>query len=167
MILICRKMTKFSVEPSSKLKAKGKHYYTINNILFEIDMKYVPIKAIGRGTYGVVCSSINKDTNEKVAIKKINNIFDNSGDAIGTLRELKLLRHIRHENVISLKDVMMPPLKERKSFKDVYLVYELMDTDLHQVIQSSDPLTNDHCKYFLFQVLIFYNVFNSLRSLYT
>ncbi|KAG4999918.1 hypothetical protein AAZX31_08G112500 [Glycine max] len=139
------------VEPPNRIKPKGKHYYTIWQTLFEIDTKYVPIKPIGRGAYGVVCSSINRETNEKVAIKKIGNIFENSIDALRTLRELKLLRHIRHENVIALKDVMMPIHKT--SFKDVYLVYELMDTDLHQIIKSSQPLSNDHCKYFLFQLL--------------
>ncbi|XP_027344981.1 mitogen-activated protein kinase 7 [Abrus precatorius] len=139
------------VEPPNRIKPKGKHYYTIWQTLFEIDTKYVPIKPIGRGAYGVVCSSINRETNEKVAIKKIGNIFENSIDALRTLRELKLLRHIRHENVIALKDVMMPI--QRTSFKDVYLVYELMDTDLHQIIKSSQPLSNDHCKYFLFQLL--------------
>lgn len=138
------------VEPPNRIKPKGKHYYTIWQTLFEIDTKYVPIKPIGRGAYGVVCSSINRETNERVAIKKIGNIFENSIDALRTLRELKLLRHIRHENVIALKDVMMPI--HRTSFKDVYLVYELMDTDLHQIIKSSQPLSNDHCKYFLFQV---------------
>lgn len=119
--------------------------------LFEIDTKYIPIKPIGRGAYGVVCSSINRETNEKVAIKKINNVFENRIDALRTLRELMLLRHIKHDNVIALKDVMMPT--HRMSFKDVYLVYELMDTDLHQIIKSSQSLSNDHCKYFVFQLL--------------
>lgn len=138
------------VEPPHGNKPRGKHYYKIQQNLFEIDTKYVPIKPIGRGAYGVVCSSMNRETNEKVAIKKINNVFGNRVDALRTLRELKLLRHIRHENVIALKDVMMPSY--RNSFKDVYLVYELMDTDLHHIIKSSQPLSNDHCKYFLFQV---------------
>ncbi|KAF6166699.1 hypothetical protein GIB67_005561 [Kingdonia uniflora] len=118
--------------------------------LFEIDIKYVPIKPIGRGAYGIVCSSLNRETNEKAAIKRINNVFENRIDGLRTLRELKLLRHLRHENVIGLKDVMMPIHK--RSFKDVYLVYELMDTDLHQIIKSSQQLSNDHCQYFLFQV---------------
>ncbi|TXG59709.1 hypothetical protein EZV62_014282 [Acer yangbiense] len=138
------------VEPPNGVRQRGKHYYSMWQTLFEIDTKYVPIKPIGRGAYGVVCSSINRETNEKVAIKKINNVFENQIDALRTLRELKLLRHIRHENVIALKDVMMPI--HRRSFKDVYLVYELMDTDLHQIIKSTQPLSNDHCKYFLFQV---------------
>lgn len=140
------------VESSNGTTQRGKHHYTMWQTLFEIDTKYIPIKPIGRGAYGVVCSSINMETNEKVAIKKINNVFDNRVDALRTLRELKLLRHIRHENVIALKDIMMPIYRE--SFKDVYLVYELMDTDLHQIIKSSQPLSNDHCKYFLFQVIV-------------
>lgn len=139
------------VEPPNGMRPRGKHYYTMWQTLFEIDTKYVPIKPIGRGAYGVVCSSINRETNERVAIKKIINVFGNQIDALRTLRELKLLRLIRHENVIALKDVMMPI--HRNSFKDVYLVYELMDTDLHQIIKSSQPLSNDHCKYFLFQLL--------------
>ncbi|KAG8481644.1 hypothetical protein CXB51_026483 [Gossypium anomalum] len=139
------------VEPPNGVKPKGKHYYSMWQTLFEIDTKYVPIKPIGRGAYGIVCSAINRETNEKVAIKKINNVFENRVDALRTLRELKLLRHIRHENVIALKDVMMPI--QKIGFKDVYLVYELMDTDLHQIIKSPQPLSNDHCKYFIFQDL--------------
>ncbi|KAL8250594.1 hypothetical protein R6Q59_034287 [Mikania micrantha] len=139
------------VEPPNGIKSEGKHYFSMWKALFEIDTKYVPIKPIGRGAYGIVCSSVNRETNEKVAIKKIHNAFDNRIDALRTLRELKLLRYLRHENVIRLKDVMVPI--QRKSFKDVYLVYELMDTDLHQIIKSSQALTNDHCQYFLFQLL--------------
>ena len=36
-------------------------------------------------------------------------------------------------------------------FNDVYLVYELMDTDLHQIIRSSQALTDDHYQYFVYQ----------------
>uniref|UniRef100_N1R4E4 Mitogen-activated protein kinase 3 n=1 Tax=Aegilops tauschii TaxID=37682 RepID=N1R4E4_AEGTA len=141
------------VDPPNGMGNQGKHYYSMWQTLFEIDTKYVPIKPIGRGAYGIVCSSINRETNEKVAIKKIHNVFDNRVDALRTLRELKLLRHLRHENVISLKDIMMPV--QRRSFKDVYLVYELMDTDLHQIIKSPQGLSNDHCQYFLFQFHMF------------
>lgn len=42
---------------------------------------------------------MNKETNEEVAIKKIGNAFDNRIDAKRTLREIKLLRHLDHENV--------------------------------------------------------------------
>ena len=47
---------------------------------------------------------------------------------------------------------MRPPDYQRHDFDDVYLVYELMDTDLHQIIRSPQPLTDDHVQYFLYQV---------------
>lgn len=46
--------------------------------------------------------------------------------------------------VIKIKDIIPPP--EKENFVDVYIVYELMDTDLHQVIRSSQALTEDHCQ---------------------
>ncbi|KAG6645682.1 hypothetical protein I3843_08G132700 [Carya illinoinensis] len=152
------------VEPPNGVRQRGKHYYTMWKTVFEIDTKYVPIKPVGKGAYGVVCSSINRETNEKVAIKKIKNVFENTIDALRTLRELKLLRHLRHENVIALKDVMKA--SHRRTFKDIYLVYELMDTDLHQVIKSSQPLSGDHCKYFLFQLLRGLNYLHSANILH-
>lgn len=47
----------------------------------------------------VFSSALNMETNENVAIKKIANAFDNKVDAKRTLREIKLLRHMDHENV--------------------------------------------------------------------
>ncbi|KAK1326567.1 Mitogen-activated protein kinase 2 [Acorus calamus] len=119
--------------------------YNIFGNLFEVSTKYVPpIRPVGRGAYGIVCAVTNSQTNEEVAIKKIGNAFDNRIDAKRTLREIKLLRHMDHENVIAIKDIIRPPQKE--NFNDVYIVYELMDTDLHHIIRSSQPLTDDHCQ---------------------
>lgn len=44
-------------------------------------------------------AAVNSDTHEQVAIKKIGNAFDNIVDAKRTLREIKLLRHMDHQNV--------------------------------------------------------------------
>ncbi|KAL3499304.1 hypothetical protein ACH5RR_038397 [Cinchona calisaya] len=99
----------------------------------------------------VFCAAVNADTHEEVAIKKIGNAFDNRIDAKRTLREIKLLRHMDHENVVAIKDIIRPPKKE--AFNDVYIVYELMDTDLHQIIHSDQELTDDHSRYFLYQLL--------------
>lgn len=130
----------------------GKQAYMLWHTLFEIDEVYQPIKAIGKGAYGVVCSAKNMATGEKVAIKKITNAFDNLTDAKRTLREIKLLRHLRQENIIAIMDIMQPTNKDK--FNDVYLVNELMDTDLHQIIRSSQPLSDDHYQYFVYQVML-------------
>jgi mitogen-activated protein kinase 1/3 len=128
----------------------GRARWVLWRTTFDIDDKYTPIKAIGKGAYGVVCSARHASSQDKVAIKKIGNAFENLTDARRTLREIKLLRHLRHENIIAVKDIMKP--LDRNKFNDVYLVYELMDTDLHQIIRSSQPLTNEHFQYFIYQV---------------
>lgn len=126
--------------------------YNVYGILFEVSSKYVPpIRPIGRGAYGLVCAAVNSETREEVAIKKIGNAFDNIVDAKRTLREIMLLRHMDHENIVGIKDIVRPPKKD--AFNDVYIVYELMDTDLHQIIRSDQSLTDDHCQYFLYQLL--------------
>ncbi|KAL1361665.1 hypothetical protein HN51_010002 [Arachis hypogaea] len=126
--------------------------YNIFGNLFEVTAKYrPPIMPIGRGAYGIVCSVLNTETNELVAVKKIANAFDNHMDAKRTLREIKLLRHLDHENVIGLRDVIPPPL--RREFNDVYIATELMDTDLHHIIRSNQGLSEEHCQYFLYQIL--------------
>ena len=115
----------------------------------QLDLRYTPIKPLGKGAYGVVCSASDSVSNERVAIKKIGNAFENATDARRTLREIQLLRHLRHDNVVALHDVLRPP--SLAEFNDVYLVYELMDTDLHQIIRSPQPLTDEHCQYFVYQ----------------
>ncbi|KAK4492012.1 hypothetical protein RD792_002800 [Penstemon davidsonii] len=126
--------------------------YNVLGNLFEVPSKYLPpITPVGRGAYGLVCCATNAETKDEVAIKRIANAFDNRIDAKRTLREIKLLTHMDHENVIKIKDIIQPA--DREDFNDVYIAYELMDTDLHQIICSSQELTDDHCQYFLYQLL--------------
>jgi mitogen-activated protein kinase 1/3 len=126
--------------------------FTVAGTDFEVSNRYKPpIRPIGRGAYGIVCALKDSHTGEEVAVKKIGNAFDNRIDAKRTLREIKLLRHMDHENVITITDIIRPPTRE--NFNDVYIVYELMDTDLHQIIRSNQSLTEDHCQYFLYQIL--------------
>ena len=60
-----------------------------------------------------------------------------------------LLRHLKHENVIGLREILLPASMD---FKDLYIVQDLMDTDLHQIIRSAQPLSNEHLQYFIYQV---------------
>lgn len=97
------------------------------------------------------CSSAqNMKTNDRVAIKKIRNAFENRIDSKRTIREVQLLRQLQHENIIALRELIPP--QDPETFQDVYVVYDLMDTDLHQIIRSQQSLSDDHCQYFIYQV---------------
>ncbi|CAM6098049.1 unnamed protein product [Calypogeia fissa] len=113
--------------------------------------RYQIQEVIGKGSYGVVCSAIDTHTGEKVAIKKINDIFEHVSDATRILREIKLLRLLRHPDIVEVKHIMVPP--SRREFKDIYVVFELMESDLHQVIKANDDLTPEHYQFFLYQLL--------------
>lgn len=108
-------------------------------------------EVIGKGSYGVVCSAYDTHTGEKVAIKKINDIFEHVSDATRILREIKLLRLLRHPDIVEIKHILLPP--SRREFKDIYVVFELMESDLHQVIKANDDLTLEHYQFFLYQLL--------------
>uniref|UniRef100_A0A7S2JNX2 Mitogen-activated protein kinase n=1 Tax=Cyanoptyche gloeocystis TaxID=77922 RepID=A0A7S2JNX2_9EUKA len=140
------------------------HSFMVCGTRFDVDTRYTLIKPIGQGAYGVVCSAHDSLTGEKVAIKKITKAFEHLTDLKRTLREIKLLRHFDHENIISIRDIMRPISKDK--FEDVYIVTPLMDTDLHQIISSQQPISDDHCQYFLYQVLRGLKYINSAHVLH-
>uniref|UniRef100_A0A6N2KRP9 mitogen-activated protein kinase n=1 Tax=Salix viminalis TaxID=40686 RepID=A0A6N2KRP9_SALVM len=113
--------------------------------------QYQVQEVIGKGSYGVVGSAIDSHTGERVAIKKINDVFEHVSDATRILREIKLLRLLRHPDIVEIKHIMLPP--SRREFKDIYVVFELMESDLHQVIKANDDLTPEHYQFFLYQLL--------------
>ena len=113
--------------------------------------RYIVQEVIGKGSYGLVCSAIDTHNGEKVAIKKIHDVFEHISDAARILREIKLVRLLRHPDIVDIKHIMLPP--SRKDFRDIYVVFELMESDLHQVIKVNDDLTWEHYKFFLYQLL--------------
>lgn len=118
-------------------------------ISFNVSDHYQVLEVVGEGAYGVVCSAIHKPSQQKVAIKKIIP-FERTMFCLRTLRELKLLKHFNHENIISILDIQIPYSFD--TFKEVYLIQELMETDLHRVIRTQ-RLSDDHCQYFVYQTL--------------
>jgi serine/threonine protein kinase len=108
-------------------------------------------EVIGKGSYGVVCSATDNKTGEKVAIKKITDVFEHVSDATRILREVKLLRVLKHPDIVEVKHIVLPP--NPRDFKDIFVIFELMETDLHQVIKANDDLTQEHHQFFLYQLL--------------
>lgn len=124
--------------------------------------RYSVDKVIGEGAYGVVVAARDQHTNEKVAVKRIKKVLDSAAMATRILRELKFLRLLHmHENIISVKDVLIPG--ERDKFNDVFVVFELMPTDLGRLLRSRTILTEKHIKYFMFQLLRGVNFLHGAR----
>jgi mitogen-activated protein kinase 1/3 len=121
--------------------------------VFHVDEKYSDLKIIGSGSYGVVCAATDTSTNTKVAIKKITDALDDLVDAGRVLRELRLLRHIGgRENTLKIKDTYTYP-PDTPDFDDVYIVTDLMETDMDRVLRSSQGLSSQHFGYFMYQLL--------------
>ncbi|KAG8990632.1 MAP kinase Pmk1 [Tulasnella sp. JGI-2019a] len=122
-------------------------------VRFNVGTSYRVLDVVGEGAYGIVCSAVHIPTGRKVAIKKIAP-FEHSMFCLRTLRELKLLKFLSEagvsENIISILDIIKPPSIEQ--FKEVYLIQELMETDMHRVIRTQD-LSDDHAQYFVYQCL--------------
>ncbi|KAG0672744.1 MAPK protein hog1 [Pichia californica] len=114
--------------------------------VFETTSRYSDLNPIGMGAFGLVCSAKDKLTNQNVAIKKVMKPFSTPILAKRTYRELKLLNHLRHENLISLEDIFLSPLE------DIYFVTDLQGTDLHRLL-TSRPLEKQFVQYFLYQIL--------------
>jgi mitogen-activated protein kinase 7 len=111
---------------------------------------YAIQKIIGTGAYGAVGQARNSRTNNDVAIKKIARAFGALTLVKRTLREIRILREIQHDNIVSVYDMFTA---DGMQGKDIYLVMDLMETDLHQIIHSTQHLTEQHNQYFLYQTL--------------
>ena len=133
----------------------SKSSYTLSEGTFVVDPRYKVLSAIGRGAQGLICAA--RDTmaqvTPEVAVKKMPNAVDEIISCKRMLREVRMMRHFQHENLLMLRDVMFPPSSNVLMWKDIYLVTDLMDTDLHQVISSKQELTDDHVQYFLYQLI--------------
>lgn len=133
---------------SGKLRANEKVHY-VANTSFVLDRRYSDLKPIGKGSYGIVCKASDSQTNLNVAIKKITPMTRTVEDARHVLREIRLMHHLgKHENIISLLG-----LNIREGSDELYIIMELLDSDLHRVIQSPQELTENHFRYFMYQLL--------------
>ena len=107
-------------------------------------------KPIGHGSFGVVWSVYNSRTGEKAALKRIPNVFQSQLACIRALREIKVLCEFHHENLLSATNTLLIP---HPNANDIYVVSDLMESDMHKIIVSPQQLSEDHIKVFLYQIL--------------
>jgi cyclin-dependent kinase-like len=92
--------------------------------------KYDVLGVVGEGAYGVVLKCKNKDTNEVVAIKKFKESEEDEVVRKTTLREVKILRIMRHENIVQLKEAF------RRKGK-LYLVFEFVEKSMLDILEAN------------------------------
>lgn len=127
--------------------------------IFDVGNGYTIRKLIGQGAFGCVVAG-TRSNGDKCAIKKVANTGSDKTAAKRLLRELHFLRHMRgHPNVVSVEDVIVRRNKEGRL--DVYIVTELMEADLEQIIKSSQALSTEHVRCLIFQL------FNGLRHMHS
>jgi serine/threonine protein kinase len=98
------------------------------------------VNLLGEGTFKVVALAIDSSTLEKVAIAKIREPLTSERACKLALRELKMSRLLKHENILSCKSVMsIPDDDDNGSLIDpLYIVMDCMDDDLTKVMQGED-----------------------------
>lgn len=107
-------------------------------------------RVIGYGAFGVVWAVTDPRTSKRVALKKLLNVFHSVASCRRAYRELSMLFQLNHENVLSATDIL---LSTRADFGEIYIISELMQSDLHKIIVSAQPLSSDHIKLFTYQIL--------------
>uniref|UniRef100_A0A8B9WDG0 mitogen-activated protein kinase n=1 Tax=Bos mutus grunniens TaxID=30521 RepID=A0A8B9WDG0_BOSMU len=86
----------------------GFYRQELNKTLWEVPQRLQGLRPVGSGAYGSVCSAYDTRLRQRVAVKKLSRPFQSLIHARRTYRELRLLKHLKHENVIGLLDVFTP-----------------------------------------------------------
>jgi len=120
-----------------------------NEVESHLIERYEIRRRLGKGAYGIVWKANERKTGRVVALKKIFDAFRNPTDAQRTFREILFLQEFAdHPNIIKLLNVVAA-----KNDKDIYLVFEYMETDLHAVIRKGGILQDAHQRYIMAQLM--------------
>lgn len=109
--------------------------------------KYEKLEKIGEGTYGTVFKGRNRENLEIVALKRVRLDEDDEGVPSSALREICLLKELKHKNIVRLYDVL-------HSDKKLTLVFEHCDQDLKKYFDSlNGEIDMAVCRSFMLQLL--------------
>uniref|UniRef100_H3C0P3 Cyclin-dependent kinase-like 5 n=1 Tax=Tetraodon nigroviridis TaxID=99883 RepID=H3C0P3_TETNG len=97
--------------------------------LCDVMNKFEVLGIVGEGAYGVVLKCRHKETNELVAIKKFKDSEENEEVKETTLRELKMLRTLKQDNIVELKEAF------RRRGK-LYLVFEYVERNMLELLEE-------------------------------
>lgn len=125
--------------------------YTVNNTVWKVPTRYTNLTPLGQGAYGLVCSADDSVLAQKIAIKKLAKPFATNIHAKRAYREIRLLKHVNHDNIIKLTD-LFTKADQAADLDDIYLSTNLMGTDLNNVLKTQE-LSEDQIIFFTYQIL--------------
>ena len=122
--------------------------------------RYIKLDKVGEGTYGVVYKCRHKETQEFCALKKIRLENEDEGIPSTAIREISILKQMRHPNIVNLIDLI-------HGDKKLYLVFEFMDYDLKKFLdKNGSPLPSQLVKSYLYQIIAAIKYCHSKRILH-
>eukprot|EP00826_Nyctotherus_ovalis_P043693 TRINITY_DN4633_c0_g1_i21.p1 TRINITY_DN4633_c0_g1~~TRINITY_DN4633_c0_g1_i21.p1 ORF type:complete len:376 (-),score=102.83 TRINITY_DN4633_c0_g1_i21:20-1147(-) len=113
---------------------------------------YQLLEKIGRGSYSTVWRALHVPSGAEVAIKRQGNLFDDLIDCKRVLRELKLLRLLKHPNIVGLLDVRINEADDK--FNSISFVLELGELDIKKVLKSAHCLEHFHVQRIIYDILL-------------
>ena len=145
---------KFKFVPSSM---PGYAKFEVRRSVFEIEERYQPLTIMGEGQFSVAvcCKDSEVRGDEKVAIKKLTRVFDDTFEANRVLHETMIQSRLSGSPcLVNLKRMIKPFPLYRDTYDDIYFVMDFYESDLSRIIRSKQALTEDHYKYLMTQLLM-------------
>lgn len=119
--------------------------------------KYRRLSKLGEGTYGIVYKAENTSTKQIVAIKQIFIDDDDEGVPSTAIREISLLKELKHDNIIQLKETMYHN-------DNLYLVFDYFHNDLKKYFnKNKHSISMNEINHYLYQILLAINYCHSQR----
>jgi mitogen-activated protein kinase 1/3 len=118
---------------------------------WQVGSNYECQKLLGTGSYGKVALALQKSTGRKVAIKRMENIFEDETDCKRILREITLMNKLRHPFVVELIEILYPV--DPENFDTLYVVMEHAESDLKKIIKSNIHLEIEHVQTIIYNLI--------------
>ncbi|XP_056149570.1 mitogen-activated protein kinase 4 [Lampris incognitus] len=129
---------------------------------FDLGGHFVDLQPLGTGVTGLVLSAVDQRTGQRVAVKKL--VMRDTMTVKHALREVKITRRLRHENVVRIHEVLAPyglPLpRDPTQLSALYIIQECMETDLARLLEQG-PLPTGHA------TLLFYQLLRGLKFIHS
>ncbi|XP_070601604.1 cyclin-dependent kinase 18 [Erythrolamprus reginae] len=130
----------------SKPLSRTSRRASLSDIGFGKMETYVKLEKLGEGTYATVFKGRSKLTKNLVALKEIR-LEHEEGAPCTAIREVSLLKNLKHANIVTLHDIIHTKCS-------LTLVFEYLDSDLKQYLDNCGNLMSMYnVKIFMFQLL--------------